>query len=65
MIFKEAMTLFEVKKKEDAVSLPFGGLKAKFEVEELINYYKSKNIDYLIIGAIHVTLVNHKKTTLT
>ena len=43
------------------ISLPFGGLKAKFDVEELINYYKSQNVDYLIIGAIHVTLVNHKK----
>lgn len=43
------------------ISLPFGGLKAEFDVEELINYYKSQNVDYLIIGAIHVTVVNHKK----
>ena len=46
---------------KNKISLPFGGLKAEFEVEELINYYKSQNVDYLIIGAIHVTLANHKK----
>ena len=43
------------------ISLPFGGLKAEFDVEELINYYKSQNVDYLIIGATHVTLAKHKK----
>lgn len=43
------------------ISLLFGGLKAEFDVEELINYYKSQNVDYLIIGATHVILANHKK----
>lgn len=46
---------------KNKISLPCGGPKAEFEVEELINHYKSQNIDYLIIGAIHVALVNHKK----
>ena len=46
---------------KNKISLSYGGPKAEFEVEELINYYKSQNVYYLIIGAIHVTLVNHKK----
>jgi hypothetical protein len=46
---------------KNKISLPCGGPKAEFEAEELINHYKSQNIDYLIIGAIHVALVNHKK----
>lgn len=46
---------------KNKISLPFGGPKAEFDVEELINYYKSQNVEYLIIGATHVTLANHKK----
>jgi len=43
------------------ISLPFGGVNAGFEVIELINYYNLKKTNFLIIGAAHVTLGNHKK----
>ncbi len=43
------------------IKLPYGGQKATFTVEELISHFRNENIDYIIIGANHVTLSNHPK----
>lgn len=43
------------------IELPYGGQKGAFTVAELISYFRNENIDYIIIGANHVTLSNHPK----
>jgi hypothetical protein len=43
------------------IELPYGGQKAKFAVEELINHFRNENVNYIIIGARQVTLGNHPK----
>ena len=43
------------------IVLPYGGAESRFTVEELINHFRSEKVDYIIIGATHVTLSNHLK----
>jgi len=43
------------------ISLPYGGHEATFTVEELISHFRIENLNYIIIGARHVTLSNHPK----
>lgn len=43
------------------ISLPYAGKQATFTAEELINHFKTKKINYIIIGATHVTLSKHSK----
>ncbi|WP_396186717.1 hypothetical protein [Flavobacterium sp.] len=40
------------------ITLPYAK-NAKFRVEDLVNYFRTQKINYLIIGATHVTLENH------
>lgn len=42
---------------EDII-LPYAN-NAHFKVEDLVNYFRKQKINYLIIGATHVTLENH------
>ena len=46
---------------EQTIELPYGGKKATFTVEELISRFRIENLNYIIIGARHVTLSNHPK----
>jgi hypothetical protein len=43
------------------IELPYAGTGAQFIIEELMNHFRNENINYLIIGARHVTLSNHPK----
>lgn len=43
------------------ITLPHGGIAAKFLVNELINHFINEKINYLIIGATHLTLEMHPK----
>ena len=46
---------------EQTIKLPYGGHKATLTVEELISHFRIENLNYIIIGATHVTLSNHPK----
>ena len=43
------------------IKLPHGGKQAEFRVEDLINHFRNEKVNYLIIGATHLTLSNHPK----
>jgi hypothetical protein len=43
------------------IKLPYGGQKATFTVAELISHFRIENLNYIIIGARHVSLSNHPK----
>lgn len=45
----------------EIIELPYGGTGAQFAAKELINYFIKQKINYLIIGATHVTLNKHPK----
>lgn len=43
------------------IELPYGGHKATFTVDELINYFRNENVNNIIVGARQVTLGKHPK----
>jgi hypothetical protein len=43
------------------ITLPHGGKNAYFEIEELIKYFKYKQLTFIIIGSSHLTFKEHKK----
>jgi hypothetical protein len=45
---------------KNKILLSYGRPGPSFEVEELIQYFRAQHTDHLIIGTIHVTLLNHK-----
>ena len=46
---------------EQKIALPKGGLKAYFTIGELVKKFNNQGKDYIIVGASHVVLKNHKK----
>jgi hypothetical protein len=44
----------------EKITLPYAN-NTQFTVTDLINYFKSERITYMIIGATHVTMENHPK----
>ncbi|CAN1564648.1 hypothetical protein MCEGE10_02835 [Flavobacteriaceae bacterium] len=41
------------------ITLPYAN-NAEFAVEDLVKYFKAQEINYLIIGASRVALINHR-----
>lgn len=44
----------------EQITLPYAN-NAKFNINDLINHFRTKQINYMIIGSTQVTLQNHRK----
>lgn len=47
--------------KKERIFLPECGVKASFEITDLLNELKKRKTDFIIIGAMKATLKNHTK----
>lgn len=52
--------IYEKLKVEQYITLPYAD-NAQFAVEDLVNYFRTQELSYMIIGASQVTLANHPK----
>jgi hypothetical protein len=43
------------------ISLPYGGLNAGFQVKEMLDLFKNRKTNFIIIGGQNVALANHPK----
>jgi carbamoylphosphate synthase small subunit len=43
------------------ITLPHGGNKASFEIEDLVKYFQDKKLHFMVIGSSRVSYSKHKK----
>ena len=43
------------------ILLPHAGKGVNFKLSELVKYFKSKKLPFMVIGSSHVSYANHKK----
>jgi hypothetical protein len=41
------------------ITLPYAN-NARFEIEDLVNHFNTEKINYMIVGASHLSLANHR-----
>lgn len=46
---------------DNKINLPYGGLGASFNVEELVALFKQRKVNFIIVGSQNSTLAAHTK----